>query len=99
MKPKNVDVINNFLAIAWDDGGETFVEMERLRRACPCAMCKGETNVLSYAPPTLQNFTAKSFELTGWEFVGGYAIQPKWADGHASGLYSFDYLRKMEGTS
>jgi len=25
--------------------------------------------------------------------VGGYAIQFEWSDGHAAGLYSYDYLR------
>jgi len=29
--------------------------------------------------------------------VGGYAIQPVWADGHATGIYSFDYLRRIAG--
>ena len=27
--------------------------------------------------------------------VGGYAVQPVWADGHATGLYSFDYLKRV----
>jgi DUF971 family protein len=27
--------------------------------------------------------------------VGGYAIQPVWADGHATGIFSFDYLRRV----
>jgi len=27
--------------------------------------------------------------------VGGYAIQAVWADGHATGIYSFDYLRRI----
>jgi len=30
--------------------------------------------------------------------VGGYAIQPVWADGHATGLYAFDYLRRVAET-
>jgi DUF971 family protein len=29
--------------------------------------------------------------------VGGYAIQPVWADGHATGIYSFDYLKRHRG--
>jgi DUF971 family protein len=28
--------------------------------------------------------------------VGGYAIQPTWADGHNSGIYSFQYLRRID---
>ena len=27
--------------------------------------------------------------------VGGYAIQPVWADGHNTGIYSFDYLQRI----
>jgi DUF971 family protein len=30
--------------------------------------------------------------LKRFTVVGGYAIQPVWADGHATGIYSFDYL-------
>jgi DUF971 family protein len=51
--------------------------------------------VLSRAAPVPQSFTAASFELRRWEYVGGYAIQPHWGDGHASGIYSFPYLRQL----
>jgi DUF971 family protein len=27
--------------------------------------------------------------------VGGYAIQPVWGDGQATGIYSFDYLKRV----
>jgi hypothetical protein len=26
---------------------------------------------------------------------GGYGIQPTWGDGHSSGIFTFDYLRKL----
>jgi DUF971 family protein len=29
--------------------------------------------------------------------VGGYAVQPIWQDGHAAGIYPFDYLRRVAG--
>ena len=35
--------------------------------------------------------------LRGWLLVGGYALPPPWADGHARGLYSFTDLRKLGG--
>ena len=95
MKPKTIEVVNNILAVAWDDGHESYFDFETLRRACPCAMCKGETNVLSQAAPLPQKFTPDSFEMTGWQYVGGYAIQPRWKDGHASGIYSFEFLRRL----
>jgi DUF971 family protein len=37
----------------------------------------------------------KSFELVRYEIVGGYALQLYWADGHNTGIYSFDYLRGL----
>jgi len=39
--------------------------------------------------------TPRSFQLTRLVNVGGYAIQPVWADGHATGIFSFDYLRRL----
>jgi len=29
--------------------------------------------------------------------VGGHAIQPVWADGHATGIFSHGYLKRMAG--
>jgi len=40
-------------------------------------------------------YTDKSFQLAGFDFVGGYALQPRWADGHSNGIYSFTYLRRL----
>ena len=35
-----------------------------------------------------------AFRMMRLERVGTYAVQPVWADGHATGIYSFDYLRR-----
>jgi DUF971 family protein len=40
-------------------------------------------------------YTERSFELTRFEAVGGYALQLRFADGHGTGIYSFDYLREL----
>ena len=96
MKPTRIETVNNVLAIVWEDGREDYFDFEALRRACPCAVCKGETNVMVEYKPKPQSYTSASFEMRGWQYVGGYAIQPQWNDGHASGIYSFDYLRRLE---
>ena len=96
MKPTDVQQIGDELAIKWDDGSESFVALEKLRRACPCAGCQGEVDVLGHLhkgpdlplPPT-------AFEWRGFTLVGGYGLQPTWRDGHASGIFSFDYLKKL----
>jgi DUF971 family protein len=96
MRPADIQPIGNELAIKWSDGGESFIPLEKLRRCCPCAGCKGETDILGnvYKNPG-QPLSSKAFELTRIVTVGGYAIQPVWADGHATGIYSFAYLKRV----
>ena len=96
MRPLDIQLIGTELAIKWDDGREDFIPLERLRRACPCAGCKGEVDILGnlYKNPDVP-LTAKSLELSGFASVGGYAVQPVWADGHNTGIYSFEYLRRV----
>ncbi len=96
MKPKNIQPINDELAILWEDGHESYYKLETLRRACPCAQCGGERDVLGnvYRGPQ-QHLTPASFQLRSLEAVGGYAIRPTWGDGHGTGLYTFDALRRL----
>ena len=37
MRPADIQVIGDQLAIKWDDGTETFLSLEKMRRHCPCA--------------------------------------------------------------
>ncbi|HMP82185.1 MAG TPA: DUF971 domain-containing protein [Verrucomicrobiota bacterium] len=96
MRPLDIQQIGNELAIKWDDGVESFIAVETLRRRCPCAGCQGEVDVLGNLhinPP--KPLPPAAFQLVRVTLVGGYAVQPTWADGHSSGLYPFDYLRKL----
>jgi len=92
----DIQQIGQELAIKWEDGSESFVPLEKLRRHCPCAGCRGEVDILGnlYKGPE-RPLTAQAFQLRGLTRVGTYAIQPSWADGHNSGLFSFDYLKKV----
>ena len=94
---KDVQLIGGELAIRWNDGVESYVPLERFRRACPCAECGGEPDVLGNISRPNVSYTPASFELVGWQLIGGYALQPRWADGHSTGLYSFQYLRRLAG--
>ena len=42
-----------------------------------------------------QKLTPASVQLRAFNPVGSYAIQPVWQDGHESGIYSFEYLRRV----
>ena len=90
-----VQQIGNELAIQWNDGTESYFNLEMLRRACPCAACGGEPDVLGNISRPNVSYTDKSFELAGFDLVGGYAVQPRWTDGHSSGIFSFTYLRRL----
>jgi DUF971 family protein len=93
--PQRLDIIGNDLAIAWTDGSEDFIPMDKLRAWSPSAETTGERDLLgrkiggstqtSYAGVTVRN----------WRIVGGYAIQFDFSDGHNTGLYTFDYLKKL----
>ena len=82
--------------MAWSDGKESFIALEKLRRACPCATCGGEPDVLGHVQRPLVSYGPHSFELRGFRFVGGYALQPTWNDGHDTGLYTFRQLRALD---
>lgn len=100
MRPTDIQQIGNELAVKWDDGSENFIALEKLRRCCPCAGCKGETDILGnvYKNPE-QKLLPSAFQLIRFVNVGGYAVQPVWADGHATGIYSFDYLLRVSQES
>lgn len=95
LEPTNIQQIGHELAIQWNDGTESYFNLEMLRRACPCAACGGEPDVLGNISRPDVSYTDNSFELTGFDLVGGYAVQPRWADGHRTGIYAFTYLRRL----
>ena len=95
LAPTNVQQIGSELAISWNDGEETFLNLEFLRRACPCAACGGEPDVMGRVERPSVSYVSASFELASFQVVGGYALQFRWGDGHDSGIYSFAYLKRL----
>ena len=94
--PTAVDLVRdeNVLEIAWEDGARTRHPGERLRRACPCAECRGEAGLPGRldADPEL---APDELRLTDVVLIGQYALQIAFASGHATGLYTFRYLRSL----
>ena len=97
LEPTNIQQIGNELAIHWNDGTESYFDLQFLRRACPCAACGGEPDVLGniLSGSGRISYSPESFELASFDIVGGYALQPRWRDGHSTGIYSFQYLRRL----
>ena len=91
----NIAVVSNDLAIAWSDGEESYIGIEGLRRACPCASCQGEPDAAGRVIKPKVSYGEQSFHLESYQPVGGYALQLRFGDGHATGIYSFSYLRGL----
>jgi DUF971 family protein len=97
--PANIQLIGDEVAIAWSDGAETYFTGERLRAASPSAETQGERDIfgLQYGGQGPRNFAG--VRVLGWEKIGNYAICFSFSDGHRTGLYTFDYLRKLASVS
>ncbi len=92
--PRNLQSIGDEIAIAWSDGAESFLRHDLLRRASPSAETQGERDIFGtqYGGSARP---ASGVRVTGWEPVGNYAIRFDFSDGHRTGLFTFDYLRKL----
>lgn len=95
MTLEHITVIGDELALAFAGGSECYLPLPALRRACPCAQCQGEPDALGRVVKPAAVLGQGAFDLRGWDIVGGYAIQPRWADGHSTGIYSFSYLERL----
>ncbi len=80
------------LRIAWADGAVTEFVPRALRVACPCAGCVDEMTGARILDPTRVSETIMPLEI---HYVGRYALTFVWSDGHSTGIYPFDYLRKL----
>lgn len=85
------------IVIEWADGHKAAYPFSYLRKACPCAMCKGERTPLDSSPLALPviHLPTHAFEAKDMFKVGRYALGLRWGDGHDAGIYTWEYLRKM----
>ncbi|HAR00010.1 DUF971 domain-containing protein [Verrucomicrobia bacterium] len=95
LKPEQLDLIGNEVAIKWNDGSENFFNMEQLRAASPSAENKGEPDLFGNIHGASSQTEFPGVKVIGWTPIGGYAIRFDFSDGHRTGLYSFDYLKRL----
>jgi DUF971 family protein len=88
--------------IDWKDGHRSAWSFAWLRNGCPCATCHedreqngrkpGEPKPKPQTLLPMYEAPARPVEITP---VGNYAVKFKWRDGHESGIYSWEYLRRV----
>ncbi len=87
------------LLVTWSEGESSLLAGARsLRLACPCAACHDE---LTGAPLLDPNRVADDIRPVSLALVGAYGLRVTWSDGHDTGIYTFEALRKAtdaEGT-
>jgi DUF971 family protein len=80
------------LELAWEDGRVDHLPYRYIRGECTCATCKDEwTHERIIDPASIR----AGLQLEGMELIGYYAVRLVWNDGHSSGLFSWDILRRL----
>ena len=83
---------NPEILVEWSDGKLGIYSAKDLRLACPCAGC---VNELSGEKMLKSDDVRVDIRPLSINTVGRYALQISWSDGHNTGIYSFEYLRKL----
>jgi DUF971 family protein len=82
------------LLCIWEDGLEVYLLVAQLRDHCPCALCQGEQVFDRYILP-VRVVSPGMYELLRLEPVGNYGLRAVWGDGHSTGIYSWELLRRL----
>lgn len=91
--PKDIEKIQDEeLRIVWEDGHESRYTFRHLRQNCPCALCRDEWSGQRLLNP---DTVPEDLGADRADLVGNYALSFGFSDGHATGIFSFECLRKL----
>lgn len=80
------------ISIVWSDDAATKYTAVQLRRSCPCASC---VNEWTGEKMLRDDSVAEDTSIDSTSVVGRYALNFHFSDGHETGIFSFQYLRKL----
>ncbi len=84
------------VTVTWPDGTQTRVSNRALRLSCRCALCVDEMNGTPMLDPSTVAADIQSVEII---LLGNYAVGISWNDGHSSGIYSWEHIRRVADES
>lgn len=78
---------DNFtFSVEWNDGLQSSYRLNKLQKNCPCAGCAEQKAKV--------HDDVKAKRIVS---VGRYALQIEFTSGCSSGIWDFDFLRKLAG--
>ncbi len=80
------------LSIVWSDEHKSVFQSRYLRENCRCALCIEELTGRKLLDISTIPKDIKPLKIS---YVGRYAIHIQWSDGHSTGIYPFELLRKL----
>lgn len=80
------------IVIVFMDGHRASFALEELRLACPCASCRGARDQGKVPWPTPSSPQPLRIQDAG--FVGAWGLSIEWNDGHGTGIYPWESLRR-----
>jgi DUF971 family protein len=98
MTPTKLDLKKDRgLTIEWADGTSSYYSIAYLRRMSPSADMRQLREEMERNPLTVIQNPGRAGPLVALhaELVGNYAMRIEFSDGHSSGIFTWEYLRKI----
>jgi len=80
------------MVIHWRDGHASTYGARHLRGRCPCAQCVSEATGQRLVS---EEHIGPEIAIEAARTVGNYALHFSFTDGHTTGIYTFEYLRRI----
>ena len=96
--PEKIEMLNlQTLQIRWSDAEVRHYSVRHLRNHCPCATCleQAQANAPAELLPVITSAEAAPLRIARMEPMGRYAYAIHFSDGHDTGLYTIESLRKL----
>ena len=99
--PQKLELVSPMeLQIQWSDGQVMKYSVSELRNRCPCASCREKRqekvrDLNSLLLPVLSPAETMPTRIQGMRPIGNYAYAIEFSDGHDTGIFTLEFLRKF----